>query len=122
MTIEQIKSEMNSLMEKVSKLETIKSEVTLTKEQLTALVETVIEDTTRQIRDGLIQDMPIVDDYVEINLNDREIVVDTDMTNLTRELLELVDEKGLGVTFNEDEMTDYVDELITRIKKLNLVD
>lgn len=115
MTIEQIKSEMNSLMEKVSKLETIKSEVTLTKEQLVTLVSTVIEDTTRQIRDGLIQDMPIVDDYVEINLNDREIVVDTNMTDITRELLEIVDEKGLGVTFNEDEMTDYIDELMKRI-------
>ena len=117
MTIEQIKSEMTSLMEKVSKLEMNNGEVSLTKEQLNALVKLVIEDTTREIRDGLRNGMGPIDDYIDLGLNDREIYVDVDDSKIMRDITELVDEKGLGVTFNENEMTDYVGELMTRIKK-----
>jgi len=117
MTIEQIKQEMTSLMEKVSKLEMNNGEVSLTKEQLTALVKLVIEDTTREIRDGLRDNMSPIDDYVELSLYDREIQVDIDDSKIMRDITELVDEKGLGVTFNENEMTVYVGELMTRIKQ-----
>ena len=117
MTIEQIKQEMTSLMEKVSKLEMNNGEVSLTKEQLTALIKLVIEDTTREIRDGLRDGMSSIDDYIDLSLNDREIYVDVNDSKIMRDITELVDEKGLGVTFNENEMTDYVGELMTRIKK-----
>ena len=117
MTIEQIKQEMTSLMEKVSKLEINNGEVSLTKEQLNALVKLVIEDTTREIRDGLRNGMSPIDEYVDLSLNDREIYVDVDDSKIMRDITELVDEKGLGVTFNENEMTVYVGELMTRIKK-----
>ena len=117
MTIEQIKQEMTSLMEKVSKLEMNNGEVSLTKEQLTALIKLVIEDTTREIRDGLRDGMSSIDDYIDLSLNDREIYVDVDDSKIMRDITELVDEKGLGVTFNENEMTVYVGELMTRIKK-----
>ena len=117
MTIEQIKQEMTSLMEKVSKLEMNNGEVSLTKEQLNALVKLVIEDTTREIRDGLRNGMGPIDDYVELSLYDREIQVDIDDSKIMRDITELVDENGLGVTFNENEMTDYVGELMTRIKQ-----
>ena len=117
MTIEQIKQEMTSLMEKVSKLEMNNGEVSLTKEQLTALIKLVIEDTTREIRDGLRDGMSSIDDYIDLSLNDREIYVDVDDSKIMRDITELVDEKGLGVTFNENEMTVYVGELMTRIKQ-----
>ena len=117
MTIEQIKSEMISLMEKVSKLEMNNGEVSLTKEQLTVLVKLVIEDTTREIRDGLRDGMSSIDDYIDLSLNDREIYVDVDDSKIMRDITELVDEKGLGVTFNQNEMTVYVGELMTRIKQ-----
>jgi len=117
MTIEQIKSEMTSLMEKVSKLEMNNGEVSLTKEQLNVLVKLVIEDTTREIRDGLRNGMGSIDDYIDLSLNDREILVDIDDSKIMRDITEMVDENGLGITFQESGMTKYVDELMTRIKQ-----
>lgn len=117
MILEQIKQEISSLMEKVSKLEMNNGEVSLTKEQLNALVKLVIEDTTREIRDGLTNGMSSIDDYIDLSLNDREIYVDVDDSKIMRDITEIVDENGLGVTFSEGGMISYVDELMTRIKK-----
>ena len=117
MTLEQIKSEITSLMEKVSKLELTTGEVVLTKEQLNSLVKMVMEDTTREIRDGLRNGMGPIDDYVELSLNDREIYVEVNDSNIMRDITDIIDENGLGVTFQESDMNNYIDELMTRVKK-----
>ena len=115
MTIEQIKTEMNSLMEKVSQLEKNNSNVALTQEQLTKIVKTVVEDTTREIRDNIRGNIDFIDDYVELSMDNREVYVDVNQRSIEDEIVSMVDANGLTHVMDDELLEDYVANLILRV-------
>ncbi len=115
MTIEQIKTEMNSLMEKVSQLEKNNANVVLTQEQLTKIVKTVVEDTTREIRDNIRGNIDFIDDYVELSMDNREVYVDVNQRSIEDEIVSMVDANGLTHAMDDELLEDYVANLILRV-------
>lgn len=115
MTIEQIKTEMNSLMEKVSQLEKNNSNVALTQEQLTKIVKTVVEDTTREIRDSIRGNINFIDDYVELSMDNREVYVDVNQRSIEDEIVFMVDANGLTHAMDDELLEEYVTNLILRV-------
>lgn len=115
MTIEQIKTEMNSLMEKVSQLEKNNSNVALTQEQLTKIVKTVVEDTTREIRDNIRGNIDFIDDYVELSMDNREVYVDVNQRSIEDDIVSIIDENGLTNAMDDVLLEEYVTNLILRV-------
>jgi len=115
MTIEQIKTEMNSLMEKVSQLEKNNSNVALTQEQLTKIVKTVVEDTTREIRDSIRGNIDFIDDYVELSMDNREVYVDVNQRSIEDDIVSIIDENGLTNAMDDVLLEEYVTNLILRV-------
>lgn len=115
MTIEQIKTEMNSLMEKVSQLEKNNSNVALTQEQLTKIVKTVVEDTTREIRDSIRGNIDFIDDYVELSMDNREVYVDVNQRSIEDDIVSIIDENGLPNAMDDVLLEEYVTNLILRV-------
>ena len=116
MTIEEIKTEMNSLMEKVSQLEKNNVNVGLTQEQLTKIVKTVVEDTTREIRDNIRGNIDFIDDYVELSMDNREVYVDVNQRSIEDEIVSMVDDNGLTHAMDDELLEEYVTNLILRVK------
>lgn len=115
MTIEEIKTEMNSLMEKVSQLEKNNSNVALTQEQLTKIVKTVVEDTTREIRDSIRGNIDFIDDYVELSMDNREVYVDVNQRSIEDDIVSIIDENGLPNAMDDVLLEEYVTNLILRV-------
>lgn len=115
MTIEQIKTEMNSLMEKVSQLEKNNSNVALTQEQLTKIVKTVVEDTTREIRDNIRGNIDFIDDYVDLSMDNREVYVDVNQRSIEDDIVSIIDENGLTNAMDDVLLEEYVTNLILRV-------
>ena len=116
MTIEEIKTEMNSIMEKVSQLEKNNVNVGLTQEQLTKIVKTVVEDTTREIRDNIRGNIDFIDDYVELSMDNREVYVDVNQRSIEDEIVSMVDDNGLTHAMDDELLEEYVTNLILRVK------
>jgi len=118
MTIEQIKTEVKTLMDKVMELETKKEGITFTKDELYELIKVVIEDTTTDIREGFKGGLNFIeDDFVDISLEGRELYVEVNTRDLEFQLVEMIDENGLYKVTDENQLKGYVDGLV---KKVNL--
>jgi len=89
MNLEHIKLELESLNEKVKQLEVNQGDsITLTKKQLKQLIDKAIENAWEEATDEIKNNLPSIEDYVTLDLYDREIQLDfddrtfcTDLTN-----------------------------------------
>lgn len=79
MNLEHIKLELESLNEKVKQFESNQGDsVTLTKEQLKQLIDKMIDNAIEELSDELRNHLPAIEEYVTLDLYDREIQIDID--------------------------------------------
>jgi hypothetical protein len=107
--LDQLKQDLATLAERINKAtEIADGQVHLTKEQLKKLISIVQEQTIEYIKDEIKNTNLDGDDYVSLDLYDREIQVDLDSHSLLREINDNID--------SPDEATDSeLDDLMNKI-------
>ena len=87
MNLEHIKLELESLNEKVKQLEQNQGDsITLTKQQLKQLVDQLIENSLNEITDDMKHNIPSIEDYITLELYDKEIQIDVDERGIADEI------------------------------------
>ena len=109
-TIEQIKAELTALTEQVNQLETVKDDlIHLTRKQL----EDIINAAVQEVKDAIeieIRNIDLrTDDYVSVDLNDREIEVEFDSSLFLSDVIDNIDEFN-----NENTAEDKLDKLLNK--------
>jgi hypothetical protein len=109
-TIEQIKAELTALTEQVNQLETVKDDlIHLTRKQL----EDIINAAVQEVKDAIeleIRNIDLrTDDYVSVDLNDREIEVEFDSSLFLSDVIDNIDEFN-----NESTAEDKLDKLLNK--------
>jgi hypothetical protein len=111
-TIEQIKAELIALTEQVNQLETVKDDlIHLTRKQLEDIINAAVQEVKDTIETEIRNIDLRTDDYVSVDLHDREIEVEFDSSSFLSDVIDNIDEFN-----NENTAEDKLDKLLSKFQ------
>ena len=109
MNLQEIKTELTKLTEQIVKLEQ-KEGYTFSKEQLVRLIEAVQKQTLEAVEKELLNVDLTIEDYITLDLYDREIQIDFDNRQFFRDVASNLDLSG-------DETDENINNLLVDFEK-----